>query len=127
MTVWVPDLALASGIAYFRQVRDLNPVRRPAQGLESRTTSCAIHGRIDSLAHVGAINNTRGCSGSLYRRRPATSRPGRRMVRELGLEECIHGVGNVIATMPWLDRSAPVMTGSNGIGSRSGRMRLVRT
>lgn len=97
--------------------RDAGPrsgVGDTAEGGTLRVSSHRLLDRIDSLASVGAIDGTRGCSRLAL---TDEDRRGRdlvvRWMRELGLAVRVDGVGNVIATMPWPDQSPPVLTGSH--------------
>lgn len=70
--------------------------------------------RLDELATIGAIEGTRGCSRLAL---TDADRAGRDLVvawmRELGLEVAVDAVGNVVATQPWPDDTAPVLMGSH--------------
>ena len=69
--------------------------------------------RLDTLAQIGAIEGTAGCSRLAL---TDDDRAGRDLVvswmRDLGLTISVDGIGNVIATMPE-PSGPPVMTGSH--------------
>ena len=70
--------------------------------------------RIDTLAAIGAIEGTNGCSRLAL---TDGDRHGRDLVvswmRDLGLNVSIDGLGNVVAVMPHPYGAAPVLTGSH--------------
>jgi N-carbamoyl-L-amino-acid hydrolase len=70
--------------------------------------------RLDVLAQIGAIPDTKGCSRLAL---TDDDWAGRDLVvtwmRDLGLEITIDGIGNVIGRMPHPRAEAPVMTGSH--------------
>ncbi len=70
--------------------------------------------RIDTLAAIGAIEGTNGCSRLAL---TDGDRHGRDLVvswmRDLGLNVSIDGLGNVVAVMPHPSGAAPVLTGSH--------------
>lgn len=87
---------------------DTEQRRRP------RVNGMRLAQRLDDLAQIGAIEGTDGCSRLAL---TDADRLGRDLVvtwmNDLGLDVAIDGIGNVVATMPWHDDSAPVLTGSH--------------